>query len=88
MEHNGYVYCEMQQLMCGIPQADNIANNLLTQHIEPYSYYHIWHTPGFYNHKWRPTMFSLVVDVFGVQYVGEKHAIHLCNTIKRYYEPA
>ena len=33
-------------------------------------------------------MFSLVVDVFGVQYVGEKHAIHLCNTIKRYYEPA
>ena len=39
-------------------------------------------SPGFWTHDWRPVQFTLVVDDFGVKYVGEEHAIHLKNTIK------
>jgi hypothetical protein len=31
-------------------------------------------------------MFTLIVDDFGVEYVGEEHAIHLRNTIKEHYD--
>jgi hypothetical protein len=31
-------------------------------------------------------VFTLIVDDFGVEYVGEEHAIHLCNTIKEHYD--
>jgi hypothetical protein len=29
-------------------------------------------------------MFTLIVDDFGVEYVGEEHAIHLHDTIKEH----
>jgi hypothetical protein len=31
-------------------------------------------------------MFSLVVNDFGVKYVGEEHAEHLLKTIQKYYQ--
>eukprot|EP00804_Cyclotella_cryptica_P000009 CCRYP_013702-RC/>CCRYP_013702-RC protein AED:0.39 eAED:0.39 QI:0/0/0/1/0/0/2/0/222 len=31
-------------------------------------------------------MFTLIVDDFGVEYVGEHHAHHLCDTIKEFYD--
>jgi hypothetical protein len=33
-----------------------------------------------------PYMFTLIVDDFGVEYVGEEHAIHLRDTIKEHYD--
>ena len=41
--------------------------------------------PGFWTHDWRPVQFTLVVDDFGVKYVGEEHSIHLKNTIEENY---
>ena len=32
--------------------------------------------------KWRPIQFCLVVDDFGVEYVGKKHADHLATIQK------
>ena len=43
-------------------------------------------TPGLWKHEWRPIAFSLVVDDFGVKYVGEEHAQHLLQTIQKYYQ--
>ena len=34
---------------------------------------------------WRPIQFTLVVDEFGVQYVGKEHAFHLKKAIKENY---
>ena len=42
--------------------------------------------PGFWKHKWRPISFTLVVDDFGVKYVGEEHAKHLVSVIKEHYD--
>ena len=33
-----------------------------------------------------PHLFSLVVDDFGVKYVGEEHAAHLVSALKETYE--
>ena len=38
-----------------------------------------------WKHKWRPICFSLVVDDFGVKYVGEAHANHLIQALKKDY---
>ena len=45
--------------------------------------------PVFWTHNWRPVQFTLVVDNFGVKYVGEEYALHLKNTIEeKYTEPS
>jgi hypothetical protein len=36
-------------------------------------------------HDWHPIWFTLVVDDFGVKYVGQEHAIHLKTVIESYY---
>ena len=42
--------------------------------------------PGLWLHEWRPIQFSLVVDDFGVKYVGEEIAKHLVNALVDNYE--
>ena len=39
-----------------------------------------------WTHDWRPICFSLVVDNFGVKYVGEEYAAHLVSALKEKYE--
>ena len=41
------------------------------------------HTPGLWRHVTRPVQFTLVVDDFGVKYVGKEHAVHLIKAIKK-----
>ena len=36
-------------------------------------------------HKWRPISFTLIVDDFGVKYIGEEHANHLLAVLKEHY---
>ena len=42
-------------------------------------------TPGLRRHKWIPIQFCLVVDDFGVEYVGKQHAEHLATILKKYH---
>ena len=71
--------------MYGLPQAGAFANKLLTKRLETPSYYQC-KTPGIWQHKWRPIMFTLVVDDFGVQYTGCQHAKHLITSLEEHYE--
>ena len=41
---------------------------------------------GLWTQDWRPICISLVVDDFGVKYVGEEHADHLIAALKDTYE--
>ena len=41
--------------------------------------------PGLWKHDWRPIQFTLVVDDFGVKYIGKEHAQHLFKTIQQHY---
>jgi hypothetical protein len=36
-------------------------------------------------HTWQPIWFTLVVDDFGIKYVGKEHALHLKSALQSYY---
>jgi hypothetical protein len=83
---NGFVYLEMRRAVWGLPQAGILANKLLRKRLLPHGYYECMNTPGLWKHVSRPISFTLVVDNFGVKYVGKEHATHLINSIKESYD--
>jgi hypothetical protein len=83
---DGYVYIEIRKGMYGLPQAGIIANQKLTKHLAKYGYHPTKHTPGLWKHVQRPVTFSLVVDDFGIKYVGQHNAQHLLDAISDLYK--
>ena len=83
---NGFVYLRMERAVWGLPQAGILANKLLRKRLAPHGYYECINTPGLWKHTWRPITFTLVVDDFGVKYVGKEHADHLIECIKEKYK--
>jgi hypothetical protein len=81
----GKVYIEIQKGMYGLPQAGILTNELLQRNLAKDKYRPTQHTHGLWTHKTRPISFSLVVDDFGVKYVGREHAEHLMKCIKKNY---
>ncbi len=82
---DGFVYLEIRKAVYGLPQAGMLANKQLKEHLAPAGYYEVAHTPGLWRHVTRPIQFSLVVDDFGVKYVGKEHADHLIATLRKHY---
>ena len=72
--HNNMVMVEIRKGMYGLPQAGILANDRLQAHLATHGYVAAKHTPGFFTHVDRPISFTLVVDDFGVKYVGKEHA--------------
>jgi hypothetical protein len=42
--------------------------------------------PGLWKHDTRPIQFTLVVDDFGINYVGKEHAQYLKNALEEHYK--
>jgi hypothetical protein len=80
---DGYVYCEIRQGMYGLPQAGIIAQELLAKRLKEHGYSQSKTTPSLWKDKWQPIMFSLVVNNFGVKYVGKEHAQHLLQMVQK-----
>ena len=80
---DGFVFLEIQRAVWGLPQAGILANQLLRKRLKPHGYYECVNTPGLWQHATRPITFSLVVDDFGVKYVGKEHADHLISCLKQ-----
>ena len=83
---NGYVYIMATKGMYGLPQAGLIANELLEKRLNKHGYRQSKLVPGLWKHGMRPIQFTLVVRVFGVKYVGNKHVHHLQKVLKQHYE--
>jgi hypothetical protein len=81
---NGYICCEIQKGMYGLPQAGIIAQQLLEERLQKHGYHQSQMTPGLWKHNTCPISFSLFVDNFGVKYVDEKNAQHLLDTVRHY----
>ena len=84
-EKGGYVYLKIRRAIYGLPQAGRLANQQLKEFLKPHGYYKVEHTPGLWQNKWRPSSFTLVVDNFGVKYVGKEHALHLLSILEAKY---
>ena len=78
---DGYVYCEIQKGMYGLPHAGIIAQLQLKEQLAKHGYRQSKTMPGLWKHDNHPISFSLVVDNFGVKYVGKEHAQHLLETV-------
>jgi hypothetical protein len=83
LAQDGKVYIEIQKGMYGVPQAGILANELLQRNLAKDGYHPTTHTHRLWTHDTRPISFWLVVDDFGVKYVGREHAEHLMTCIKK-----
>ena len=72
--------------MYGLPQAGLLAQQLLEGRLNDEGYYQSTIVPGLWKHESRPIQFTLVVDDFGVQYVGEEHGQHLVSVLRQHYD--
>ena len=81
---NGQVYLEVRRAKDGLPRAGALANKQLKHFLAPYGYYEVAHTPGLWHHTTKPIQFSLVVDNFGVKYIGKQHVEHLIHCLKKH----
>ena len=81
-----FVYIEVQKGMYGLPQAGPLAQKLLEKRLKKHGYTQSAVTAGLWTHKWRPFGISLVVDNFGVKYVGQEDADHLIAALEDDYD--
>ena len=83
---NGSIYIEAIRGMYGLPQSGLLANQLLEKRLNRHGYHQSKYVPGLWKHTTRPIQFTLVVDDFGVKYVGEEHAQHLKLVLEEHYK--
>ena len=79
--HNGYIYSEISKTMYGLSQAGKLSNDKLLPILAEAGYHQSEHIPGLFKHETRPVAFALVVDDFGIKYVGKENAQHLIDTL-------
>ena len=85
VKNYGYVYIEIRQGMYRIPQSGLLAQQLLEKRLNAEGYNQDTLVPGIWTHTWRPITFTLCVDNFGVNYVGEQHVDYLMTALSNHY---
>ncbi len=83
---NGYVHLEMRRAVWGLPQVGILATRRLRRKLAPFGYYECVNTLWLWYHISCPISFTLVVNDFGIKYVGKEHADHLIASIKSTYK--
>ena len=83
---DGFVHMRIEKGMYGLKQAGIIAHKELVKHMSTFGYHPVRFTPGLWKHETRPTIFSLVVDDFAVQYTSKEDADHLLSALRAKYK--
>jgi hypothetical protein len=68
------------------PKQGSSCRNSWPKRLKKHGYSQSKTTPGLWKHKWRPIIFFLIVNNFGVKYVGKEHAQHLLQMVQKYYK--
>ena len=84
-DRDGWIYFEIRRGCYGLPQSGILANDLLRSRLVAEGFYEAASTPGLWRHKWRPLQFCLIVDDFGVEYVGIEHFNFLLDLLKKFH---
>ena len=71
--------------MPGLKQASRIANNQHKAHIAHFGFAPVPITPALWKHTTKSIILSLVVDDFGVKYIGEENANHHIQALQKLY---
>jgi hypothetical protein len=83
---DGSIYIRAKRGMYGLPQSGLLVNELHEKRLNKHGYRQNKLGPGLWKHDTRPIQFTLVVDDFGVKYVGEEHANHLKWALDEHYK--
>ena len=67
--------------MPGLKQAGKLAYERLMKHLTQAGYEQSKFVPSLWRHITKPISFTLVVDDFGVKYVGKTNVQHLIDTL-------
>ncbi len=82
---DSYVYTEVRHITYGLPQCGILAKKLLKKCPSKFGCNKVCHTPRLWRHIDRSIQFPIMIDKFGVKYVGKEHALHLKETLERHY---
>ena len=88
LEHlfvNDRILTRINKGMYGLPQSGRLAYIQLIKHLQKHGYVRTGVTPGLFRHVTRKTIFSLVVDDFGIKYTKQEDAQHLIDTLEKAY---
>ncbi len=83
LDRDGWIYFKICQGCYSLSQAGILASNLLRSCLEAKGFYEVASTPGLWCQSWRPIQFCLIVDDFGVEYVGLSHFNYLLGILKK-----
>jgi len=80
--HRGALHVEIRKGMQCHPVSGRLANDKLVQILQKHDSVQSDLIPRLFKHKTRPLCFSLVVDDFGVSYVGKVHSNFLIQVLQ------
>ena len=78
---NSWVYMEIRKGVPGLKQASRIANDRLQLQLAEFGYAPVARTPSLWKNVTEDITFSLVVNNFGVKYVGKENPDHLIQAL-------
>ena len=79
---DGWVYAEIQKEMYGLPQTGLLAQEQWEKRLEHNGYQQSKDTPRLWTHDTRKIPFFLIIDNFGIKYIGRDNADHLKQVLK------
>ena len=80
------MYIEVRKGVHGLPQMGLLAQDFLKQQLARNGFTQSKLTPRLLTHHTRSIQFFLMVDDFGIKYVGREHAEHLHQSLEETYE--
>ena len=82
---SGLVYWEIHSAMYRLPNAGGLANLRLRKKFKPEGFCEVAHTPGLQKRRCHSIQFFLIVDDFGVKYIGKEHMDYLITSLQKDY---
>ncbi|KAL7477035.1 hypothetical protein ACHAW6_002855, partial [Cyclotella cf. meneghiniana] len=79
------IYIKIMLGMYGLPHVSLITNELLEKRFNKHGYHQSKLVSGLWKHNWHPVWFTLVVDDFGVKYIGKEHTLNFQSVIESSY---
>ena len=78
-----WVYLETRKGMPGLKKSGRIASDRLKAHLAHFGFAPVPRTPALWKHGTKPIFLTLVVDNFGVKYIGQENADHLIQALQK-----
>eukprot|EP00804_Cyclotella_cryptica_P010975 CCRYP_016691-RC/>CCRYP_016691-RC protein AED:0.38 eAED:0.38 QI:0/0/0/1/0/0/2/0/391 len=70
---------------CTVSHRQGCSPTNYSKRLNAHGYHQSKLVPGLWKHIWRPIQFTLVVDDFGIKYVGDEHPQHLLTVLQEHY---